>query len=681
MASMPRLLVGSSLAVLLSLSAHAQLTIAGSVYEDKPALALRQHFTPVAGVTAKLYRDGGDRIPSADDTPVATATTNQAGVYELRAPRAGDYWVAVDSRTIRADAWPEQTFGPSGALCANPDGDARATYFEGPCFGGRTTASDDASALTTSEHVAGVTLRDTAIDVDFAFSFDVVTSTADGERVQGSLRQYLLNANAIDGPNRMRFVPLQHAPEQRETIMGTAPRWWSILLSSPLPEVTGGDTIIDGTAYNFVSPASIVNVHPGRLGEPPTIRAEERQTVRQEKPELEIVATGAAGVVCTGTCAVRSLAIHGAATPLHLRASARVEHVMIGAAPDGNEVRGGAIGLRIDAGTTIARYVLVAAQSAAGIHVGGDARLDAERLEVAHCGGVDPRNAGAGIVLLSDGSSIRSSLLAMNLGPGILIGAADGSDPASGNTIDGCTLSGNEAGIRLAPGSSRNVITRNDIMWNRLGGVSVAPFQTDAPRENRVSANRFDENGLRPIVLDIGAAEPNVLMRPAENCTRSAEQPNGGISPPRIDSVRVRDERVVVRGRACPGEIVEIYQSYVTSGVREERSSEMPRIRSDQTERESMSNQGRALGLPSIGEFNYLGATNTGADGTFEAVFPFPALVVSQRTRSGIDGNEELDIWAKEIMPGAKPEERAFSAIAIDAAGNTSEMSVRRAVD
>ena len=682
-------LLGWWVAGCLGVAAQGQMTIAGSVYEDAAALALRQHFTPVAGASARLYRDGGDRVPTADDIPVASATTNAAGVYSFRVSRAGDYWVAIDSRTVRpggptgrpeaapAPRWAEQTFGPSGALCAHPDRPAQASYFEGPCFGGRTTASDDATALSTSEHVAGVTVRDTATDVDFAFSFNVVTSTNDGERVQGSLRQFVINANAIESPNRMRFVPLVRAAEQRETVMGVPPRWWSIILAAPLPEITGNDTIIDGTVYNFLSPTSVLNSHPGRLGEGASIRAGERQMgLLQERLELELVAKGDTGLLCSGTCAVRSLAIHGSNIPVHLRADARVDQVMIGAAPDGFPVPGGTTGIRIDRGTTIARNVLVTSQSTAGIYVSAGARLDAERLEVTRCGA---QQAGGGIVLLSDGSAVRSSLIAANSGVGIVLGATDGSQPANGNTIDGCTVSSNAAGVLLSPGSLRNVITRNDIMWNRLGGVTVAPFENTAPRENRVSANRFDENGLRPIVLDVSAPDPNALRRAVESCTRTEALPNGGISPPRIDSVRVAGERVVIRGRACPGEIVELYQSYVTSGVREERQQEMPRIRASEGTRESITTDTRERTLPSIGEFNYLGATNTAADGSFEASFPFPALIISDRSRAGID--DETDLWARDVMLSAKPEDRAFSAVAIDATGNTSEMSVRRSMD
>ena len=51
--------------------------------------------------------------------PAGSATTNSAGLYAFRVAQPGDYWVAVDSRTIGGggEAWAEQTFGPSGALC------------------------------------------------------------------------------------------------------------------------------------------------------------------------------------------------------------------------------------------------------------------------------------------------------------------------------------------------------------------------------------------------------------------------------------------------------------------------------------------------------------------------------------------------------------------------------------
>lgn len=662
----------------LFVQAQNALLIGGGIFEDRAALAVRSNFVPAADVTVRLYRDG-------NTAAIATAKTNAGGVYVFRGLSAGTYWVAVDSKTFGpAGTWAEQTFGPAGSLCASPDGTPRTTWFEGACFSGRgSSASDDASAFATSEHVARVELREPATSVDFAFSFNAVTNTVDGERVQGSLRQFIVNGNAVGGPNRMRFVPLERAREQRETIAGVPPRWWSIILGSALPELRDADTWIDGTAYNFASPASIINANPGRYGEAPTIKPDERLVPRLEKPELELTLTGSEGIVCAARCAVSFIALHGAPNAVITRADARFEHVLVGAAPDVTPSASfGTIGVQVEAGTLLARHLLVTAQTRAGIIVGQNAHLNGERLDISRCG--DPASGGA-IVLLSDGSSVRQSTIAANGGAGIVIGAPDGSAPANANTIDGCTISGNQAGVLLGPGSSRNVITRNDIMWNRLGGVTSAPFDAPnaPPRENRFSANRFNENGLRPIILDLGAQNPNELARTEANCQRSAGGANGGINAPRITDVQVIQDgtaaRVILRGRACAGEIVELYQSYVTSGVREAEQAELPEIRNERTEaRETITNNEREMGLPSIGEFNYLGATNTAADGTFEAAFPLPMLEPAREQSSTI---EETNIWASQVLPGAEPSDRAFSALAIDAAGNTSEMSVRRVVE
>jgi len=657
--------------------AHAQrLVIGGGVFADPAALAVRSNFVGAPNVTVKLYSDGSEAA-------IATTKTSAGGMYVFDGLAAGEYRVAVDSRSLHPGAWPEQTFGPAGAQCASPDGTTRTLWFEGACFSGRTSSrGDDASTLATSEHVAHISLRESQTNVDFAFSYNAVTTTADGERIQGSLRQFVTNANAIAGPNHMRFVPLERAREPRDPAMGVPPRWWTIVLASALPELRDADTVIDGTAYNFVSPASVANLNPGRHGEAPTIHPEERSIPRLERPELEVELAGANGIVCAARCGVRAIALHGAPIVLLTRADARIEHVLAGAEPDATAAEPfGTTGVQIEAGTVAARHLLVTGQTRAGIIVGPGAHLDGERLDISRCG--DPA-AGGAIVLLSDGSSIRASIIAANGGAGFLVGSLDGAQPANGNTIDGCTISGNQAGVVFGPGSSRNVVTRNDIMWNRVGGVTSAPTTASAvARENRVSANRFNENGLRPIILNHEVENPNELARGAETCERAAALPNAGIAAPTLTSVGVISDggaaRVVIRGRACPGQIVELYQSYVTTGVREVAQAELPHIRNEKVQaRESVSNQQREIALPSIGEFNYLGATNTSPDGTFEASFPLPVVASMTETSQTL---EETNIWARQILPGADPADRAFSALAIDSAGNTSEMSVRRQAD
>lgn len=642
------------------------LKIAGGVFEDRMALAVRSHFLPAEGVTVKLYR--GDR------TPLATAKTNRDGMYVFNIDGPGEYVVTVDSRSFHTEAWPEQTFGSAGAHCVHPERGTIVTLYEGPCFGGRTLGSDNHASLATAEHLTQVSVgQDSQTNIDFAFSFDAVATTADAG--QGSLRQYVSNANAVRGPNRMRFVPVERARTHQETTVGVAPRWWTITLATPLPELRDDDTTIDGLAYNFLSPASLADPNPGRFGESPTLQSGERQISRLRRPELDLIARGDSAIVCAARCAVRGFAVHGASTGIITRADARVEHVLVGSTPDGVPARdGGTVGVLAERGTLVARHLLVTAQTRVGVSVGREARLDAEHLDVSHSG--EPLS-GAGVVLLSSGSTIRSSLIASNPGAGIVLGATDGSAPATNNTIDGVTISGNQAGVLISPGSSRNVITRNDIMWNRLGGVTVTPWESlTQPRENRISANRFDENGLRPIVLDLDTENPNALHPGAETCANAVMLP-----APRVTYVRVSEEnglRATIRGKACPGQIVELYQSFVTSAVRD-KAAAMPRVRGGKIRTESMTTESRTFALPSIGEFNYLGATNTSPDGTFEAIFPLP--VVTGAPEESENSLEETDIWATQVLTSADPNDRAFSAIAIDAAGNTSEMSVRRKAD
>src|SRR6185369_6807597 len=97
-------------------------------------------------------------------------------------------------------------------------------------------------------------VRAGATKVDFAFSYNIVTTTADAG--QGSLRQFVQNANAIPGPNVMRFVPLSRAvaPAENPTL-GMPPRWWTITLATPLPALSDAGTTIDGEAHNILSTA------------------------------------------------------------------------------------------------------------------------------------------------------------------------------------------------------------------------------------------------------------------------------------------------------------------------------------------------------------------------------------------------------------------------------------------
>jgi hypothetical protein len=651
--------------------------LAGGVFEDPQGLAVRTAFAPLPDVSVRLYTDAG--------AAVSSTRTDAAGHFLFDTARPGTYWVAVDSRSIHPSGgissapgiWAEQTYGPAGAMCAQPEGDPRTNFIPDVCVGGRTLAGvDDVTTLATAEHVARIELTEQVTNVDFAFSFNIVTRVDDpAEPAQGTMRQFLANANAIGGPNWMHFVPVAKAPAQEDPIVGTQAHWWAIALSAPLPALTDPATIVDGTAYSFLSPTSRVDMNPGHLGDVTWIVAAlHPERPRQEKPELEIHATGEDGFVCEARCTIRALAIHGPSTTIVTRADAMLEQVVVGARPSGVVTEGGVIGVSIERGTTTIQLSHVTGQSTAGVSATSTGRLDAHGLDVQRCGSAA---AGAGIVLLSDHSSIVTSSVQENLGAGIVIGSpSDTIRPAANNTIADSVIASSLAGIVLSAGATDNVIARNDIVWNRVGGVVVAPFESQPPMGNRISMNRYDENGGRPIVLDL-AAPMNTLWNGERACDRKPTVANAGIVPPTITSARVDgeepNETLTVSGRACPGQIVEIYQSYVTSQVRSKKEVDLTLIRPEvQPKRETLVIEQDSLrAMPSIGEFNNIGSAVAASDGTFDATFPF------RRPKSTTDRT----LSTGGVLSEADIRTRAVSAIAIDAQGNTSELSSRRALE
>ncbi len=647
-------------------------TISGTIYLDPPALAVRGQFVPTSAVV-KLYREDG--------TPVATMTA-QDGRYRFTSLAAGNYWVAVDSKSIRSTAapnahvWAEQTFGPAGAVCAQTNGSTRTNFFEGACAGGRSLASDDASSFATSEHVARVASG--SVGADFAFSFNIVTSIEDSTTapIQGSLRQFIENANALTGPNAMRFVPLARAVQaQQASGLGLPQRWWTMTMKGTLPAITDAGTTIDGEAHNILSTASVVDVNEGRIDEPAYLRTGDRRNdPREEKPELEVVAAGSEGFVCDASCEIRGLALHGVANSIVTRADARIEQVVVGAHADIEDgPRAGNVGIQIERGTTTLRFVYIVQQQTAGVAVAASgARIDADYLQIMRCG--EPAS-GAGIVILSDGSTVRHSRISANYGAGAVIGSPEGTHVANGNVLEDSIISNNLAGIVLTPGSSRNTFARNQITWNRVGGITASPYGANPPQANRISANIFDENGGRPIALN-AEEKRDMLATATGTCGRVDTVANHGINAPVVSTAERSSDKsmVTITGRGCPGQTIELYRSYVTSDIRKAKDNSRL-IRKTKTGETITIDQQQLDAYPSIGEFNYVVTTVIAADGTFSVTVPLETVVRTGRATT----SDDVIITNEEALHGNESD-RAYSAIAIDAEGNTSEMSERRRV-
>jgi Domain of unknown function (DUF4347)/Cadherin-like/Right handed beta helix region/Cadherin domain/SdrD B-like domain len=234
-------------------------SIAGTVYEDTNANGqVTDDGVGIAGAIVSLYRDNGDGIVGAGDTLVNIVNANASGEYAFNDLSAATYWVVVDSRTFSGtsglnlgfnlnDVWAEQTYGSSGSITWS-SGNYAYSSTAGAMLGGmRADRSDNGASLLTAEHVTRVSLagvNQTAID--YGFSFNAITNTRDGDdvtannrTVQGSLRQFIQNSNALAG---VQFSEFRVAATDPNFVGGVA----VISLSTSLPTIT--DTItLDAT--------------------------------------------------------------------------------------------------------------------------------------------------------------------------------------------------------------------------------------------------------------------------------------------------------------------------------------------------------------------------------------------------------------------------------------------------
>lgn len=546
-------------------------SVTGTIYEDVIGDGSVSGDSGVAGVTVVLYRDNGDGEPDAADAIVSSTSTNGAGGYEFTDVGDGNYYVVVDSRTITpvagfnsgfgiGDVWAEQTYGASGAVYWDAvTGDFATLSSSGAFFGGANGArSDDASSLTTAEHLNFISVSGTSIDdVDFGFSFNVVTHVEGGgaqdddviqnRTVQGSIRQFIQNANAIVDNNALRFVPIV---DPNQTSAGGS--WWSIGISEALPEILDAGTTIDGLAYN--PDGSIRNENQNIIGYSGDVgvgadgvgaTGDEFNLSGLDTPELEIYDAAGLGeglVIKASNVEITNLAIRGFGNTgtdggniLVDGSSSDVVGVTIQnnvlgssagtfAAPDSVDSQSRNITIR-QADDGLIEGNLIGFSDSSSVQVrGSDDLLDGAdnwRIigNVIQDGGRgnsdrDGINIGVG----SSNTFVSRNLIAGNAGFGIDIGGTGGEHTISENTIigngDGISQSG---GVRLV--GSDNVVEHNLIQNNTGAGVLVTGQNGNgsqviaASTGNLISQNSFSGNsGLAIDLTSSGAGNLGLVQ-------------------------------------------------------------------------------------------------------------------------------------------------------------------------
>jgi hypothetical protein len=226
-ATATNLATGSTSELSGPVTATAGFAISGTLFHDVNGNAVVTDdgasavFANTANAVA-LYLDDGDLVVDSGDSFISAVSTNASGGYTFGGLASGTYYVVVNSRALGAatytsgfgltDVWAEQTYGTLGSALG-----AGFTGASGVLYGGRNVAlSDNAlGSINTAEHVTRVTLAGGNVgDVNSGFSFNAIVNnrgnnadddTSNARRQQGTLRQFILNANAIDGAQAANF--------------------------------------------------------------------------------------------------------------------------------------------------------------------------------------------------------------------------------------------------------------------------------------------------------------------------------------------------------------------------------------------------------------------------------------------------------------------------------------------
>jgi hypothetical protein len=528
------------------------LTISGTVSEDVNGDANLADAVVRDNVSVVLYRDGGDGLPDGvdDGAPVATTTTDISGNYTFSSVTTGDYWVLVDSKTVSpsagtaapGDVWAEQTYGTVGARCDDGTGATVTLGATGPCYGGQLgTVSDNASALATAQHVTAVPVSTANVTgVDFAFSFNAVINTFAGDAqdddgganrtVQGSLRQFVQNANAITGANAMRFVP---AVPTNAT--GGGGNWWRISVTTALPPITGANTALDGRAYSRTDGVTVRNDNPNVLGTGGLVGVGGLPLSQVPGPELELVGdtTLLKGLdVRADNFTIRRFAIYGFGDGVDLLTdqgniffdqpvvNMLIEENVLGSSAasfsdPGVGVRTGGAniwGEVADNGTI--RNNLIGFGGFFGILLSTNADTwTVENNEVRANGllhlGTDGIDINGGTI----NTTVRGNLFAANRGSGVDMFLGGGTNLIENNTITGNGIGGTEdAGMRVLGDS--NTIRLNIITTNAGSGVMIINANSPPHVSNRISQNAIFNNGKLGIDLHTGAEDANLGTSP-----------------------------------------------------------------------------------------------------------------------------------------------------------------------
>lgn len=599
--------------LLFAASVATSATITGTVFEDR---------NYGGGAGRSLAASGGTVIPNvrveiytAAGAFSTSTTTNASGVYTVNGLAAGTFTVRVANRSIASTrgggcaagtCLPVQTFRTDASplpvvAVTNRVGGQNPALVDSINNTTSATLASLTTATTTPQSITSVVLATggtTVSGVNFGFNFDTIVNTNDGG--QGSLRQFVINANALTGegslaqsgltagfetsvfmiPNGVANAGQNTGYANQLTLAGANAGAARVTLASALPAITGANTILDGrtqTSNVRASPGG-AETNPFQIGTGGTVGTSAIVLPQFGRPEIVI---NAGGTQVSGTAApvyIAGVAVENGGIIVS-GAGSLVQDCLVGTNADGTvgTAYGANYGITLGAGTGISivhNYVKVNNSGIRGDATGANAVIQYNEVDsLTGVPGGGQTNTFDGILIINSAANItvRYNLSKNQRGGGLEFGFGAGSvtGTVTENTItsNGYNSAGspstepiNVAFYSLAAGTS--IAFSNNIVSASGGpGVVVETATGIVITQNRIFGNG-SPSGLG-IDLDPRGVDPN-LYTPAQgvslNDAGDADAgPNNLLNFPVIQSAVVNGGNLTVTGWARPGSLIEFF--------------------------------------------------------------------------------------------------------------------------
>ncbi len=604
-------------------------TISGTVFEDRNygggegRSRADSGGTGLQGVVVELYQRRGN---SNNYHYVSSTTTNGAGAYSFNTGllTTGTYRVRVVNGTVRSSrsagcsaCVPVQTFRTdasdgSPAPIRNRVGGENPALSDAPRNADGQRFSQLAGAGWTPQSFTEVFTSWFTLyveGVDFGFNFDVIVNTRDATDCspsgsgntfypcQGSLRQFIVNANALGGEgsieqdgSRQVDGTTSRLPQGFETSIFMIPDGTTnpgqsgyanqltggvaeITLAGPLPPLTGARTRLDASTQTI----NVGNTNGGSIGTGGTVGVDNIPLPTIARSEVQLNCAAAGPIVLSGSeqtllgFALRQGYIELAGP----NGTARNNLVGMRANGSSAEASSAAYGIKFSApGANIQNNFITVNNSAIRSDGGATGSTihfnEIARPSSGHTSTFD------GILLIGGASNVQilSNLVRNQAGGAIELGFGDPSDSYSNilianNTVrdngftSGTTPSSEPVGIVSYNYTGTNVVySRNRILDNAGAGLLIM-----AASGTIASQNSFSGNAGLSIDLDPNTRDPNTLGAPngvTLNDSGDADSgPNGLLNYPVITSAVALNGQLSITGFARPGSAIELYVAQI----------------------------------------------------------------------------------------------------------------------